>query len=201
MGRVAKECLQTRDARSASNLAPLPVRRHNASHRMTKLTRWGSAGSCPTNCNPERNQAASLAAYRSRLVMTSSGQSSGTLLPRLEILPGIVRSPVDSCFGTSPSQAPKSRPCLKPAPLPIAATTALERIGPTPGTVIRRWQLSSCSTSASISAGTAAMRSSQVDNKANHSWRSGPVCELRISGSAFTSCRTMMPRSMRKPRI
>src|ERR1700721_2393782 len=27
------------------------------------------------------------------------------LLPRLEILPRIVRSPVDSCFGTSPSQA------------------------------------------------------------------------------------------------
>jgi hypothetical protein len=36
------------------------------------------------------------------------------LLPRLEILPRIVRSPVDSCFGTRPSQAPKSRPCLKP---------------------------------------------------------------------------------------
>src|SRR6266516_2249170 len=29
------------------------------------------------------------------------------LLPRLEILPRMVRSPVDSCFGTSPSQAPK----------------------------------------------------------------------------------------------
>src|SRR6516164_11862536 len=69
------------------------------------------------------------------------------LLPRLEILPRIVRSPVDSCFGTSPSHAPKSRPCVKPAPLPIAATTALEMIGPTPGTVITRWQASSCSTS------------------------------------------------------
>src|SRR5262249_39784112 len=29
------------------------------------------------------------------------------------ILPRIVRSPVDSCFGTGPSQAPKSRPCVK----------------------------------------------------------------------------------------
>src|SRR4249919_2850108 len=48
------------------------------------------------------------------------------LLPRLEILPRMVRSPVGSCFGTSPSQAPKSRPCLKPAPLPIAATMALD---------------------------------------------------------------------------
>ena len=30
-----------------------------------------------------------------------------------------------SCFGTSPSQAPKSRPLVKAAPFPIAATTAL----------------------------------------------------------------------------
>jgi hypothetical protein len=52
-----------------------------------------------------------------------------------------------SCFGTSPSQAPKSRPWVKPSPLPIAATTALEMIGPTPGTVITRWQASSCSAS------------------------------------------------------
>src|SRR5215472_12216288 len=36
------------------------------------------------------------------------------LLPRLEILPSLVRSPVDSCFGTRPSHAAKSRPCLKP---------------------------------------------------------------------------------------
>src|SRR5271167_5100731 len=31
------------------------------------------------------------------------------LLPRLEILPRIVRSPVDSCLGTSPSQAGDDR--------------------------------------------------------------------------------------------
>src|SRR5262245_4439032 len=46
------------------------------------------------------------------------------------------------------------------APLPIAATTALEMIEPTPGTVITRWQPSSCSASDSISADTAVMRSS-----------------------------------------
>src|SRR6202022_467148 len=40
------------------------------------------------------------------------------------------------CFGTSPSQAPKSRPLENAAPLPIAATVALEMIGPMPGTVI-----------------------------------------------------------------
>jgi len=134
------------------------------------------------------------------------------LLPRLEILPRIVRSPVDSCFGTSPSQAPKSRPCVKPAPLPIAATTALEMIGPIPGTVITRWQASSCSASDSMSADTAAMRSSNR----RQSWTSSemrltirgdnaPVFELRMSGNALrngtTPCRTMMPRSIRKPRI
>ncbi len=41
------------------------------------------------------------------------------LLPRLEILPRIVRSPVDSCFGTRPSQAPKSR--TQPQPSRVGA--------------------------------------------------------------------------------
>src|SRR6201998_4438118 len=51
--------------------------------------------------------------------------------------PRIVRSPVDICFGTRPSQAAKSRPRVKAVPLPIAATTALEMIGPIPGIVIK----------------------------------------------------------------
>src|ERR1700686_5513753 len=54
------------------------------------------------------------------------------------MLPRIVRSPVDSCFGTSPSQAPKSRPFENASPVPIAATIALEMIAPIPGTVISR---------------------------------------------------------------
>jgi hypothetical protein len=37
-------------------------------------------------------------------------QNAQVTIAPLEILPGIVRSPVDSCLGTSPSQAPKSRP-------------------------------------------------------------------------------------------
>jgi hypothetical protein len=37
----------------------------------------------------------------------------------------------------------------------IAATTALEIIGPTPGTVIKRWQLSSFSARVSILVDTA----------------------------------------------
>src|SRR5882757_10966389 len=44
------------------------------------------------------------------------------------MLPRIVRSPVDICLGTSPSQAPKSRPLENTSPVPIAATMALEMI-------------------------------------------------------------------------
>src|SRR6516164_4694023 len=52
----------------------------------------------------------------------------------------MVRSPVDICLGTSPSQAAKSRPFVNASPLPIAATIALEMIGPIPGTLIKRSQ-------------------------------------------------------------
>src|SRR5262249_29755269 len=62
-------------------------------------------------------------------------------------------------------------------------------IGPTPGTVITRWQAASCSASASISADTAAMRSCNR----RQSWTSSamrltilgdsaPVFKLRMSG-------------------
>ena len=44
--------------------------------------------------------------------------------------PRIVRPPVDICRGTSPSQAPKSLPLENASPLPIAATVAVEMIGP-----------------------------------------------------------------------
>ena len=64
--------------------------------------------------------------------------SPAKALPRLEILPRIVRSFVEICLGTSPSQAPKSRPLENTSLVPIAATMALEMIGPIPGTVIRR---------------------------------------------------------------
>src|SRR6267143_2810729 len=37
----------------------------------------------------------------------------------------IVRSLVEICLGTSPSQAPKSRPLENTSPVPIAATMAL----------------------------------------------------------------------------
>src|SRR5271170_90386 len=38
--------------------------------------------------------------------------------------PRIVRSPVDICFGTRPSQAAKSRPLANAVPLPMAFYTA-----------------------------------------------------------------------------
>src|ERR1700719_941113 len=64
----------------------------------------------------------------------------------------MVRSPVEICLGTSPSQAAKSRPLVNTSPAPIAATIALEMIGPTPGTLINRSQPASWRASASISA-------------------------------------------------
>ena len=70
----------------------------------------------------------------------------------------IVRSPVDICFGTSPSQAAKSRPLENASPAPIAATIALEIIGPMPGTRINRSQPESWRAKASISLDRPSMR-------------------------------------------
>ena len=59
-------------------------------------------------------------------------------LPRLEMRPRIGLPPVEYWRGTSPSQAPKSRPRSKASPVPMAATMAVEIIGPMPGTLISR---------------------------------------------------------------
>src|SRR6266566_4475332 len=109
---------------------------------IASMLRWSRFDACSIHGHKPR-----IAALGRRARTTCAACTNSVLrylLPRLEILPRIVRSPVDSCFGTSPSQAPKSRPCLKPAPLPIAATTAL--VQPTP--VLRK-----------------------IGNNANHSWR------------------------------
>src|ERR1035441_6694487 len=63
----------------------------------------------------------------------------------------MVRSPVEICLGTRPSQAAKSRPLVNTSPAPIAATIALEMIGPIPGTLINRSQPASWRAIASIS--------------------------------------------------
>jgi len=81
-----------------------------------------------------------------------------------------------------------------------------------PGTVIKRWQGPSCSASASISADTVAMRSSNRRQSSARSLirrtkRGERVCELgqRMSGNALRKgagpCRTVTPRSIRKPLI
>ena len=41
-------------------------------------------------------------------------------------------------FGTRPSHAAESRPLWKASPVPMAATIALEMIGPTPGALRRQ---------------------------------------------------------------
>ena len=48
--------------------------------------------------------------------------------------------PVEYCRGTTPTQAAKSRPRRKAAPLPMAATVAVETSGPKPGIWRSRWQ-------------------------------------------------------------
>jgi NADP-dependent 3-hydroxy acid dehydrogenase YdfG len=82
-------------------------------------------------------------------------------VPRLEMRPRMVRSPVEICRGTSPSQAPKSRPRRKADPSPMVATMALAMIGPMPGTVISRWQASSLRARVSISEVTSSRRVSR----------------------------------------
>src|SRR6476646_847117 len=92
--------------------------------------------------------------------------------------PRMVRSPVDICLGTRPSQAEKSRPLANAAPLPIAATMALEMIGPMPGTVITLRQLSSAFASVSISSVTVSISiielppvAGKITDDAYHAWR------------------------------
>ena len=67
-------------------------------------------------------------------------QPLGVIAPLFSIHEHICeqQSEFDDCFG--PSQAPKSRPFENASPAPIAATIALEMIGPMPGTVISHSQ-------------------------------------------------------------
>src|SRR5579862_1614725 len=55
------------------------------------------------------------------------------MLPRLLMPSSLALPPVEYCRGTRPSQAAKSRPLRKAAPLPMAATMAVATIGPIPG--------------------------------------------------------------------
>ena len=94
-------------------------------------------------------------------------------------------------FGTSPSQAPKSRPCLNPVPLPIAATTALDdRPDPRYGhqaltTVVllrQRFDFGRHGCNALVKP-TPVL--GQISDEVTILGESAPVSELRISGSAL----------------
>jgi len=106
----------------------------------------GDAGVDGTADGPDRSSLHDCAPASNRSSLSLRPKKRGPFhlvpvgLPRFDMLPRIVRSPVDSCFGTGPSQAPKSRPFANASPVPIAATIALEMIGPMPGTVISRSQ-------------------------------------------------------------
>src|SRR5260370_27442399 len=150
IGSIRRECLDhvvvfseltSHTSIPGERCADLARRRTSRAHSLPPNSRRATPPICPDLIYDRHSHKPRIASLGRRSRTTCAACTNSVLrylLPRLEILPRIVRSPVDSCFGTSPSQAPKSRPCLNPVPLPIAATTALEMIGPTPGTVIRR---------------------------------------------------------------
>src|ERR1700738_1749865 len=105
----------------------------------------------------------------------------------------MVRSPVDICFGTSPSQAPKSRPLENAAPLPIAATIALEMTGPMPGTLISRLHAASCSASVTISLDTPLMRSS---SRCQSPQRSSTIRNMRGESTSLRLARMVVIRKI-----
>src|SRR6478672_1739149 len=83
------------------------------------------------------------------------------LFPRLLMPSNFSLPPVVCCLGTSPSQAPKSRPRLNAAPSPTAATRAVALSTPTPGIVTNRRAVSSwraMATNSPLSASIAAVQ-------------------------------------------
>ncbi len=79
------------------------------------------------------------------------------LLPRLLMPNSFCLPPVEYCRGTTPTQAAKSRPRRKAAPLPMAATVAVETSGPKPGIWRSRRQRASSLLMCSISSVIALM--------------------------------------------
>ena len=58
-------------------------------------------------------------------------------MPRLEIRPRMVRPPVDICRGTRPSQAAKSHPLSKAAPLLVMSARVVPPGGVKPRVIFR----------------------------------------------------------------
>jgi len=139
-------------------------------------------------------------------------QKAQVRLPRLEILRGSCGSPVEICLGTSPEPGPKSRPLENTSPVPIAATMALEMIGPMPGTVIKARTCLILTASASISPDRPSMRDQpapvacQVLDDTQHAWRQGIGARRKDGGQfraqeADTLATRRFPRSSMKARI
>ena len=119
----------------------------------------------------------------------------------------MVRSPVDICLGTRPIQAEKSRPLANAAPLPIAATIALEMIGPMPGTVMTLRQLLSLFAKVSISLVTGSIRSSScrqsLARSATMRTMRGDRTSVRLARMSGSAWRWYPPAEMlvRKPEL
>jgi len=74
----------------------------------------------------------------------------------------MVRSAVEICLGTSPSQGGKVAALVNTSPAPITTTITLEMIGPMPGTLISRPQPASGRAMASISFDSRPIRGQRV---------------------------------------
>src|SRR5437899_4624547 len=122
----------------------------------------------------------------------------------------MVRSPVEICRGTNPSQAAKSRPLENTSPVPIVA---IEMIGPIPSTVIRRTHAGSRSTKFVMSADKPSIRSSSRRLVTGQILDDGASCAARARQSVWQGClaircaesaapgATATPRSNGKERI
>src|SRR6516164_5508248 len=115
-------------------------------------------------------------------------------------------------LGHKTSQAAKSRPFENASPVPIAATIALEMIGPMPGTLTNRSQPASCRARAVISPDKQSIRSSsRRQSSANPPMMrtmrgdstSGGAARMRGNSARKNRnpCRIATPRSSRKARI
>lgn len=77
--------------------------------------------------------------------------------PIRDVLPSRALPPVESCRGTMPSQAAKSRPLPKFSSGGAKARIAIAQIGPMPGTLISRVSSSSCVAAARMALASSAI--------------------------------------------
>jgi len=115
----------------------------------------------------------SLRQRRSRYPMTPKTRSTSRGVSMADLRVERSRADLVRCYRANPRLWPDGIDCLS------RNTTALEMIGPTPGMLMSRWQLSSCFAIASTSLDTSAIRSSRL----RQSWIS-PLMRLIILGDS-----------------